>query len=276
MKSIDRIESIYLQGLRIFFLIAASITLFCTFIYLCSYWANRNAKPERVSEAITLGIGPYMAQRKADETKRAQAQSAADKESDELFQKFIAINERIAGVSNARGAGRTDYARAFNRYTDPYQNLGLPFVRQLIAVLEDASNNREILERLSENYAQEMSAILGYAVGEYRHQQQLIEQKKAAAAQAAAKRQAGSVVSLTSAWTALCVFAFLILLVALLKIERTLRAISSSVPDAQGNEPADGARGFSLPIGNPLAKKPADADAPSPTENTGTLNEEKK
>jgi site-specific recombinase XerC len=94
-------------------------------------------------------------------------------------------------------------------------------------VLEGASNNREILQKLSENYWAEMNALIEYTVNDWKRQQNQIEQKKRDAQLAASDKKAGSATSLAKAWSTLGIFVVLILLLTLFKIERNLRKISA-------------------------------------------------
>ncbi|WP_342117492.1 hypothetical protein [Pseudoduganella sp. OTU4001] len=221
MSLIHKVESAYLQLLRILFLIFATVAIGFAVLLGVQYMARHNAKPEPVNEKIVLSAASYKVHADSEAPRPSQEKGI---EKDALFEQFSNMivkvgKSAVPDFSVNREAVRNIYDQLLH---DP--KLGRDFIEQTNKVLPQIAARPEVTARLQRDVGGEFDAILGHLRNEYKEQGANIGDKKAAAESEATELRASATQGLYGAGSLFVAFVGLILLVVLLKIERNLRS----------------------------------------------------
>lgn len=224
MSVIQKVESGYLQLLRVLFLLFATGAIVVAVILGGRYLAQHDAQPEPVKEEISLNLESYKLQDAAPAAANGTTPVAAKgSPKDPLLEEFYAVIERMGKkVTPDFIVNREPVVNLFRELErDP--NLGRPFIKQLTVILDAAHGKKEIVDRLKHDFGPEFVGLVEHFKTEYKHQRADIQAKKEMAEADAQLKQSQAMWSLYAAGVLFLGFVGLILLIVLLKIERNLR-----------------------------------------------------
>ncbi|HYD93780.1 MAG TPA: hypothetical protein VEC01_00545 [Noviherbaspirillum sp.] len=228
MSLVQKVESGYLQFLRVVFLLAATGAIAIAVLLGVRYLLQHDAQPVPVRDEIVLTPESYKAPAKQDAENAPGDQASqsidAPAAKDPLFVSFLASVENLGKATDPGfSVNHEPVQRLFNELEND-SRLGRAFIKQFIGILDATKTNKAAIDRLKANFGSEFYAILNHYKQEYKRQAADIEAKKNEAAAEAQMKQSQAMWSLYAAGVLFLGFVGLILLIVLLKIERNLRA----------------------------------------------------
>lgn len=225
MSVIQKVESGYLQLLRVIFLLFATGAIVVAIFLGGRYLTQHDAQPEPVKEEISLNLETYKPVQDVapDANEGAAPVVAKGAPKDALLEEFYAVIERMGKKVMADFTINRGPVVNLFRELERDPDLGRPFIKQLIGVLDAAQGKKEIVLRLKKDFGSEFIALIEHFKAEYKQQHANIEAKKNRAAADAQVKQSEAMWSLYAAGVLFLAFVGLILLIVLLKIERNLR-----------------------------------------------------
>lgn len=220
---IQKLETGYLELLRVVFLAGASIAIFIAIYCGVSYAVQHDAEPEEVKDEIKLTLTHYegVATRQIDQDESPAPPGIAVR--DGLYEKFSANLTKLGKNSDQSFSLNKDAARSLYSALKEDSTLGIAFIEQLNGVLEAAATKPEIVAGLRDDFSAELNRLMEFAKSEYKLQSDLITAKREKAEADAEQKRVSAQVSLYTAGVLFLIFVGLILLTVLLKIERNLR-----------------------------------------------------
>lgn len=221
---IQKLEQGYLQFLRIVLLILATIAIGAACVLGTRYALEHDAKPEPVIDEVKFKLDAYKpATSSSNVGENGEQEKTKGELKDALFEDYAqGLMQFIKASGSEVSANRQGIRNSFNSIVED-RTLGRPFVKLLIPLIHEASKNKAIMERARLNAAEEYGRLLSHFIDDYKTQRAVIEANKLAASGAADATKASALVSLYAAGVGFLVFAGLVLLIVLLKIERNLR-----------------------------------------------------
>jgi len=237
---IQKIETSYLQLLRILLLLLATAALVLCAVMGSQFFIQRSAEPKPVDETIKLSLDDYSASIKMYDPATPQAKTgdqAPAAKADPLFDEFLAAVNAFGKVANPDFNLTKDNVNSAYRTMEEDSNLGRDFLKQLTGMLKAATSKTEIVARIKVNPLNELNSLINHSKKEYKDKQSAIRAEKSRASDEAMATRAQANMSLYAAGAIFLVFAGTILLVVLLKIERNLRGIVPSTPEQKAVEP---------------------------------------
>jgi hypothetical protein len=224
MSSIQKIESSYLQFLRIVFLLFATAAIAIALVMSIRFLIGHNAKPEQVDGSIELKLDSYRPVAAKDENVEVKKVEASEK--DKLLEDFINIIDGNGKKFDQNWTTNKELVARYFKRMEADANLGRPFLVQLMPVLDAGLKRTDVTDGIKKgqkNYADEVGSLIEHFKGEYKRQASDIQAKEQAASLAAVMKQASAWSSLYTAGILFGAFIGLVLLIVLLKIERNLR-----------------------------------------------------
>lgn len=224
MSIIQKLETGYLQLLRVLFLLFATAAIIFCVVQGINYLGNHDAKPAAVTQKIELTgtsfVVPTTQTASGDPT---STEVAAKQKSDPLLEDLIKVLSDIGKASSPDFTiNRARVVEIYHGYEQD-TSLGKPFVRQLVAALPKTFQRAEVKAYFKHNMGEAFSSTLQHFADDYKRQQGLVQTAETDADAAAAVKRADAFSSLYAAGVLFGVFVGLILLIVLLKIERNLR-----------------------------------------------------
>ncbi len=233
MSIIQKIESGYLQLLRILLLLLATGAVVAAVILGAQYVAGHDAKPAVVKDEITLSLANYQSALDAPADSPGQHPQAKAKAGakDALLIEFIKTIDHFLKTGNPNAfVNESGATEGFIKF-ESAPELGRPFIKQLIVIINAATKDRKIADRIKQASSEELGSLVEYSVREYKEKTAAINAEKARAIDDAQAVRTQANWSLYAAGAGFIAFAGLILLVVLLKIERNLRGGINSVTE---------------------------------------------
>jgi len=228
MSLINKIETGYLQLLRILVLVLATLAI------LGAVWAgmnaaiNYNAKPEKVDDKITLNGASFT----LDASQAAQPKAAtpeAKTDNSVLLTNFTAVMNKYAKQLSPDSVAPTD---GYSKYLDKMLNdpeQGPEYVKSLTVYLDQAFARKDVAAKAhGTDFFTMADKIANAHADAWQAEKARIADAQKAAADAAVQKQAGAAQSLYALGGLFGTFVTLILLVVLIRIERNLRGIAKA------------------------------------------------
>lgn len=230
---IQKLEQGYLQLLRIVLLILATVAIGAACVLGARYALEHDVKPAPVSDEVKFKLDAYKPPAgDSSVSEGGEQEKPKGEQKDALFEDYAqALTQFIKASGADITPNRQGMRNSFNSIVEE-KALGRPFVKLLIPLIQEASKNKPIMARARLNVTEEFGHLLSHFIEDYKDQRAVIEAKKVAASTAADETKAGALVSLYAAGVGFLVFAGLVLLIVLLKIERNLR-VSTISPVAE-------------------------------------------
>lgn len=236
MSLIQKLESGYLQFLRVVFLLFATIAIIIAFILGGRYLMEHDAQAIPVKDDIKISLADYKPSddltTKSDST--GKSNTAAEKTKDPLFEEFSGALKKLGTAAIPDFVLNLEAVNNIFRGIEKNPELGRPFLTQFVGILNTASTNPAIVVRLKKDVGDEFNAILEHSQREYKAQANRIANQRQQAESDALSKQQQAMWSLYAAGVLFLGFVGLILLIVLLKIERNLRH-HTLVPAPQGS-----------------------------------------
>jgi len=224
MSFVQKVESGYLQFLRIVFLIFATGAIVVSGLLGAKYLMQHDAEPRLIKREISINVDGYHPPQKAVKAEPSVAPNGAPPTKDELLEQFkSAINELGREITPNFSVNEEPVINLFNSLeNDP--DLGRAFVEQFNGLLVGAKKRPDIIAKLKVNFDQELNDMLDYSKAEYLRQKAEIRSMNDVARADALAKQSDAMFALYASGVLFLFFVGLVLLIVLLKIERNLRA----------------------------------------------------
>lgn len=227
MSLVQKVESGYLQLLRVVFLLFATIAIAAVCVLGVQFLAGRNAEPVAITKKIELKADGFDAAGTA-QTKTGSAQSKNKGEvKDSLLNDFISNIDSNAKRMFPDFSLNKEYVANVFYEIDRDPTLGREFLEQLVPVMAQSYKNPNFKPKNMQEFGDKTVAMLDHFKSDYRGQAGAIRAAKAEAEMDANHVRISAGNALVSAAGGFGVFVLLILLIVLLKIERNLRSDSS-------------------------------------------------
>ncbi|NVD74211.1 hypothetical protein HUX88_27320 [Duganella sp. BJB1802] len=225
---IQKIEQVYLQLLRIVLLLVATLAIVASVVLGVRYINTHDAQATPVKDEIKLNLSSYEPAKQAQAPAKgvdrtSDSSQQVTRKLDPLFEDYYkAVDSFIKAAGATVTLNKEQLHEGFESMAqDP--SLGRDFLKLFIPVINDATKNPAILARAKLNMNEEYGRLLSHFGDQFKNDAQQIEAKKMEAQQAAETARASSTSSLYAAGAGFMIFAGLVLLIVLLKIERNLR-----------------------------------------------------
>jgi len=227
---LNKIEGGYLQLLRVVILIAATVALVCVIVLGLNASEGLFVKPKAVSEEIKITPRSLKAGKATDQPKASASNEASDevkklaaamaavvtKHAHRLANSSVTLNESavqevVSGLVNDKNLGPA-YVEGLTKYLD-----------ESFALDKGAAGSKS-----SEAFFDEVDKAFKTYESEYKAERARIEGEKQAAVADAEAKKLGALQSLY--WSASCFAAFgmLVLLVVLIRVERSIHRLASA------------------------------------------------
>lgn len=225
MSLIQKLESGYLQFLRVVFLLFATIAIVIAFILGGRYLMEHDAQAVPVKDEIKISLADYKPSGDlATHGDSAQnGKNAVTKAKDPLFEEFSGALKKLGTTAIPDFTLNIEVVNNIFHEIEKNPELGRPFLTQFVGILNTASTNPAIVVRLKKDVGAEFNAILEHSQREYKAQANRIANQRQQAENDALSKQQQAMWSLYAAGVLFLGFVGLILLIVLLKIERNFR-----------------------------------------------------
>jgi hypothetical protein len=232
---LNRIEGGYLQLLRVVILIAATVALICVVLLGMRASEGLFVKPIKVSEEIKIAPKSFKTGKIADAPKTAESKAQSD-EVKKLAQALGSVLSKhysrlVKPAGSLNGAAIEEVVVSYVNNKE----LGPSFVEGLTKYLDDSLSLDESAAgtKSSDSFFDDVDKIFKHYETQYKAERARIESEKHAAAADVEAKKLDAIQALY--WSASCFAAFgmLVLLIVLIRVERSIHRLATSKTNFQ-------------------------------------------
>jgi hypothetical protein len=235
MSIIHKVESGYLQLLRVALLLLATIAIAAVAVLGVQYLQNKDAIAKPIKDDASLELSGFsMPKVRDDGTAPDPAQPVVQ---DPLLKSFdAALSGFWLAINPEASINHVAVANVFKAAeTDP--TLGRKFLEQAVSAINNGIKNKKLIAEAKMDQANALGKIYDYLQAEFKRKQEEITAERAHADAEAQASRAQALWALYAAGVLALTFAGIILLVVLLRIERNLRDLPKVSVDPASDLP---------------------------------------